>query len=91
MNDALNKVERQGDHFTWALVAERNATLNPLNIEPGEKQDLEFEFAVLSEIKVVRVYSYFRNDQNMKDGSEIGWATSSYYDFRPSDSTRGTK
>jgi len=52
------------------------------DIEPGEKQLLEFEFVVPSEVKVVRVYTYFRNDQKLKDGSEVGWTASSYYDFR---------
>jgi hypothetical protein len=82
VGNALNEVERQADHFTWALIAERNSKFNRLNIEPGEKQEMEFEFAISPEIKVVRVYSYFRNGQNMEDGNEIGWAASRYYDLR---------
>ena len=83
VNEAIKQIERQGDHFTWPLIAERNNSFTPpFDIEPGEKQTLEIEFAIPSEVKVVRVYAYFRNDQKFKDGSEVGWTASSYYEFR---------
>jgi hypothetical protein len=81
---ALGEVERREDRFPWLLIAERDYIFDsPYTIEPGEKQNLDFEFATPSEVKVVRVYAYFRNDIRTKEtGEEIGWETSTYYDFR---------
>lgn len=84
---AANEVEQQGDRFPWPLIAERKENYAPTyDIEPGESQLLDFEFATPSKIQVVRVYSYFQNQQRqMSNGQELGWASSSYYDFRASE------
>ena len=80
---ASGAVMRQTNGFPWPLIAERE--LSPFfDIEPGEKQNLDFEFVTPSDVKVVRVYTYFRNDQKSADDDEVGWATSSYYDFNAS-------
>jgi len=82
---AVKQVDRKDDRFPWELIAERNETFTPpFDVEPGEKQSVDYEFATSSEAKVVRVYAYFRNDQRSTDGGEVGWETSSYYDFRAS-------
>jgi hypothetical protein len=78
---AIKEVERHDDRFNWALIAERTDSWPSFDIEPGEKQSIDFEFATPSEVKAVRVYAYFRNDQKSSDASEVGWDTSNYYDF----------
>jgi hypothetical protein len=75
-NDAIKNIKRKNDHFGWPLIAERNGNVE-YSIEPGEKQLLEFEFIVPPEVKVARVYSYFRNEK-LKEGGEIGWFASSW-------------
>jgi hypothetical protein len=84
VNTALREAERKDDRFIWPLVAERKILVeSPREIEPGEKDQIDFEFAVPSDIKVVRVYAYFQNDTKTKlYKDEIGWKTSIYYDFR---------
>jgi hypothetical protein len=83
VNEALRVTERQSDRFSWPLIAERDSSFeHPVDIEPGEKQALEFEFVIPSEVKVARVYSHFGNEQKLREGDEGGWAASSYYDFR---------
>ncbi len=73
MSAAINEVERQGDHFSWVLIAERDNNIDPpYDIEPGEKQTLDFEFVTPSAVKLVRVYAYFRNDKRFKEDKEIG-------------------
>lgn len=82
VNNALKETERRTDRFSWPLIAKREKSLKPsLDIEPGEKDFIDFEFVVPSEIKVIRVYSYFRNDQRSKGGNEFGWTVSSYYEL----------
>jgi hypothetical protein len=79
---ALQEPERKADRFSWPLIAERERRFeHPLDIEPGEKDFVEFEFAVPSQVKVVRIYSYFRNDQKSEGSNEVGWSVSSHYDF----------
>ena len=41
----------------------------------------DFEFVTPSNVRAVRIYTYFRNEQKSKRGTEIGWTASSYYDF----------
>lgn len=89
VNSALKEIKRKANRFSWPLVAEREDSFEkPLDIEPGEKDFVEYEFVVPTEIKVVRIYSYFRNDQKSKDHDEVGWSISSHYDFGKSKEER---
>jgi hypothetical protein len=83
---ALANVERKADGLTWPLLAARNASFtDPLDIEPGEKDSFEFEFVIPSNVEVVRIYTYFRNDKKSTATDEIGWWASSYYSFSKPD------
>jgi hypothetical protein len=79
---AVREVRRQTNRFSWPLIAERSYIF-AFEIEPGEKQTLDFEFVTPSDAKVVRVYSFFSKDQSPTDGTDVGWTTSGYYDFYP--------
>ncbi|HVO67794.1 MAG TPA: hypothetical protein VMT12_15060 [Syntrophales bacterium] len=82
LDDAFKEIERKANNFSWPLIAEReNSFKNALDIEPGEKDFIEFEFVVPTKIKVVRIYSYFSNDLKSKVQNEVGWSTSSHYSF----------
>lgn len=79
---SLKGNQRKQDRFSWPLIQERNKTFEiPLDIEPGEKDIIGFEFALSSSVKAIRVYSYFRNEAKSKPGSEIGWKTYQFYRF----------
>lgn len=81
VNSTLEKTERKTDRFSWPLLAKREKSQESLDIEPGEKGFIDFEFIVPSEVKVIRAYSWFRNDRRSKSGNEFGWTRSSYYEF----------
>ena len=82
VNAALKETERKEDRFTWPLLSKRNKIFEkPLDIEPGEKDVIDFEFAIPSKVEAVRIYSYFRNEEKTKGKDEVGWSTSTYYDF----------
>jgi hypothetical protein len=82
LREAAAEVTRKNDRFSWPLIAERIVTFEPAaEIEPGEKQSFDFEFVTRSNVKAVRVYTYIVNEQKSEKGKEIGWPTSSYYDF----------
>jgi hypothetical protein len=80
LKEASAAVGRKDDRFAWPLIAERDVK-STIEIEPGEKQSLDYEFVIPSTVKAVRIYTYFRNDRRSRKGREIGWYASSYYDF----------
>lgn len=83
INEAMKKHEREQDFYTWPLIAERNNLYKqPWNIEPGEKETLDFEFAISSAVEVIQAYTFVRNENQSDDKDEVGWQTSNYYDFK---------
>ncbi len=83
---AKEEVERKDDRFSWPLVASRKKIWDtPLEIEPGEHDELDFEFAIDSNITNLRVYSFFRNET--KKELELGWQQSSFYELKTKNKT----
>ena len=80
LKDAAAAVERKDDRFDWPLIADRDVKTT-IEIEPGEKQSLDYEFVIPSTVKAVRIYTYLRNDRKSNQDKEIGWYASSHYDF----------
>jgi hypothetical protein len=80
LKEALAGIERKEDRFAWPLIAERTVT-DPIEIEPGEKQSLDYEFVIESTVKAVRIYTYFKNEQRSKEDKEQGWDMSGFYNF----------
>ncbi len=50
-------------------------------IEPGESDQVLFDFVVPAEVETLNVYTYFKNES--KEGREIGWSLTTVYDLRP--------
>lgn len=83
IDQALNEVIRKNDRFTWPLLAERQIEFDfPFEIEPGEKELIDFEFVIPLTVEVTRIYCYFRNEEKTRNGYEVGWSASSIYDMR---------
>ena len=80
---ALENIDRQGDRFSWPLLGERKVTYDPVyDVEPGEKQVFDFEFVVPPDVKLARIYVYIRNEQKLREGKDVGWTASNYYDVK---------
>jgi hypothetical protein len=89
LNTTLKETKRKADKFSWLLLYERdNSYKEPIEIEPDEKEMMDFEFVIHSRVKAVRVYSYFQNESKTNDNKTIGWDTSAIYDFRKLDKER---
>jgi hypothetical protein len=81
-DQALRQVERKEDRFSWPLISERIKNWDtPIEIEPSEEDQIDFEFAIPSKVTDARVYSYIRNEAKVSARGEIGWFVSSYYSF----------
>lgn len=80
IDHAFRNVQRTGNQFAWPMIAQRKSEWQTsLDVEPGEKEQLDFEFVVSSGIKTIRVYSYIRNES--KPTTKLGWHQSTYYIF----------
>jgi hypothetical protein len=81
VNDAIETIERQNDRFSWPLLAERdNSFPQPLDIEPGEKQLLEFEFVVPRKLRWRAYTSISATTRNLRmvvrsDGGRLATMT----------------
>jgi hypothetical protein len=92
LTTAASSVAQKQDRFSWPLIAERADNLDaPNEIEPGEKQEFDFEFALSSDVREVRVYFYFKNDTLGNGENEYGWYGSDYYNFTPASNSGSTK
>ena len=67
----------------WPQLKERKTTwpAGEFEIEPGESDQICYDFFVDSEVTTVEVYSHFRNAS--KRQSDIGWHLTSTYDLLP--------
>jgi len=65
----------------WPVVGTRECCANPcLEVEPGETEELHFDFLLPHDLQKVSLYSYLRNQ--VKSGKEIGWNTTTVYSCR---------
>ncbi len=76
--------------YDWPLLQSR--CLNPevrkgykVDIEPGETDQMHYDFLLDSKVEVVKVFSYFRNAK--RRDREIGWRLITVYDLRRKDDT----
>ena len=67
----------------WPLLQERKTawTAGEFEIEPGESDQICYDFFVDSEVSSVEIYSYLTNVR--KRQREIGWHLTSTYDLLP--------
>src|ERR1700737_2768954 len=65
----------------WPLLGQRLCEWQSESheMEPGEDENIEFDFAVGSEVRTVEVYSYFKNEKSFE--RDIGWNLTTLYDL----------
>ena len=95
INKALKEEQQELDRFSWPLVFERSKIWKPaVDIEPKEKQLLNFEFVISAKINYVRIYTHFPNSKkinNDKSNNKFGWSLSTYYNFTDNNKTSSLK
>ena len=66
----------------WPLLSERKLKFEKgeREVEPGETDELHFDFVIDSDVQVIVVYSYLKNAEKRR--REIGWNATSIYDLR---------
>jgi hypothetical protein len=67
--------------YPWPCVGERlrDWTNDPREVEPGETDEIHWDFIVEPDAQTLEIYSYFKNVT--KEGREIGWNLTTMYDL----------
>jgi hypothetical protein len=64
----------------WPEIESRGLEANVVEVEPGESDEVDFDFVLDAEIDMVEVYSYFRNPS--KADRDIGWTLTTLYELK---------
>jgi len=77
--DPVKENERE---IFWSIINERKCKLekDEVEIEPGESDNIKFDFIIDSDIMVIEIYSHFKNIKKQK--RDLGWSLTSIYDLR---------
>lgn len=75
-------VRNGGTEYPWPSLGERRThwEKSPRELEPGESEEIHYDFVIDSEATTVEVYSYFKN--SAKRRREIGWNLTTLYDLK---------
>jgi len=75
-------VENGKIEIDWPVIIQRIKSWQEgeFEIEPGEEDQVLFDFIFEDKFETVMIYSYFKNVS--KPGREIGWGLSSIFDLR---------
>ena len=77
-----DRTKEQESEIEWPLLGEVDLSgeEQKCEIEPGEKEEFDFDFVIGSEIESVVIYSYLKNRK--KGRKQIGWNKTTIYDIR---------
>ena len=56
----MQSTQREENKFTWPIILKRKSIFT-VNIEPNEKDQLDFEFPLPSNINTIRIYTHIEN------------------------------
>ncbi len=81
INEGKDPVPEEDTKIEWPLIIERESNWNEgiFEIEPGEKDQIVYDFAIDADIETIVVYSYYKNIK--KRHPDIGWGLTTVYDL----------
>lgn len=77
----------EGLEYLWPLAVdkkEKEWSKGSHEIEPGESDQVHFDFLLGPDVETIIVYSYFRNAKKFGRKKELGWQITNVYDLKPS-------
>ena len=74
-------VEKPEDLISWPPLCRYLPKLD-IDIEPKEKDTLEYDFLVPGSLRTIRLYSYFENEMYSSRTREVGWHFSTIYEIQ---------
>lgn len=81
IRQGVDPVPEGGTDVEWPLLKSREPEFEKVDceIEPGETQDINYDFIVDSDVETVQVYSYVRNEKKRK--RKLSWELTTLYDL----------
>lgn len=75
---------RKKEIFDWTTIqfVKIEWPEGKIEIEPSEADQLDFEFIIPSQYKVIKIYSWFTNMEKNVGGETIGWTASKLYNIK---------
>ena len=75
---------RKKEIFDWTTIqfVKIEWPEGKIEIEPSEADQLDFEFIIPSQYKVIKIYSWFTNLEKNVGGETIGWTASKLYNIK---------
>jgi len=82
LNQPLEELlKKNQEEILWPVIDSRELKWQreDFEIEPGETDSVTRDFIIEKTVKIVQIYSYFKN-VSKKRGPEIGWSITKIYD-----------
>ncbi|MCD4674576.1 MAG: hypothetical protein K8S18_01080 [Desulfobacula sp.] len=78
----INPVLQGKTEIDWPLLEEQKFEWKKgkFEIEPGENDQIHYDFILDSYVETVKIYSFYKNV--MKHGRELGWSVTTIYDLQ---------
>jgi hypothetical protein len=79
-------LDEEGLEYLWPLAVdqkEKEWSKGSREIEPGESDQVHFDFLLGRDVETIIVYSYFRNAKKFGRKKELGWQITNVYDLKP--------
>ncbi len=75
-----DKLPPEGNtEIEWPIIDSRESEWQNNQIEPGENDQLHYDFILDDSIKIIEIYSHFKNAKIPQ--KDIGWNTTTIYDI----------
>jgi hypothetical protein len=78
-------LDDEGLEYLWPLAVEKKEkewSKGSREIEPGESDQVHFDFVLGPDVETIIVYSYFRNAKKFGRKKELGWQITNVYDLK---------
>ena len=78
-------LDEEGLEYLWPLAVdqkEKEWSKGSRELEPGESDQVHFDFLLGRDVETIIVYSYFRNAKKFGRKEELGWQITNVYDSK---------
>jgi len=82
INEGKDPVSEELNEINWPLIQEREykRKKGELEIEPGENDQICYDFIIDSDVQTVVIYSYYKNINKYR--RDLGWHLTTKYDLK---------
>ena len=72
---------KKGTEVLWPEIKSIESSCK-MEIEPGESDEIHYDFILNDEVRLIEIYSYFKNIKKRWRSRNIGWNLTTIYDLK---------